>query len=98
VTAEFISERLSALRDACVNGDSDTADAIAAELETAHVDDETDKILAEIAQAVAALEYETVRDIYKKQFRPRRIRQFEDKLQGTEERLRRLEQILKGLG
>jgi CheY-like chemotaxis protein/two-component sensor histidine kinase len=94
VTAEFISEKLSALRDACVNGDSDTADAITAELETAHVDDETDKVLAEIVQAVAALEYETVREIYRKQFQPRRIRQFEDELQRTEEKLRRLERML----
>jgi signal transduction histidine kinase/DNA-binding NarL/FixJ family response regulator len=97
-TAKFISERLSALIEACVSGDSDNADAIAAELETVHVDDETDEILKEIVRAAAALEYETVRDIYRKQFRPRRIRQFEDKLQGTEERLRRLEQMLQGLG
>jgi hypothetical protein len=98
VTAKFISERLSALIEACVSGDSDTADAIAAELETVHVDDEMDEILKEIVRAVAALEYETVRDIYRKQFRSRRIRQFENKLQGTEERLRRLEQMLQGLG
>jgi CheY-like chemotaxis protein/HPt (histidine-containing phosphotransfer) domain-containing protein len=97
VTAEFISEKLAALMDACVKGDSDTANTIASELETAHVDDETDKILEEIVQAVAALEYEIVREIYQKQFRQQRIRQFEQKLHGVEERLQGLAQRLAGI-
>jgi CheY-like chemotaxis protein len=95
-TAEFVSEKLSALRDACIKGDSDTADAIAAELETAHVDDETDKILEEIVKAVAALEYETAQEIYRKQFRQQFLQQFEQKLQQSEKKFRRLEQMLHG--
>jgi CheY-like chemotaxis protein/anti-sigma regulatory factor (Ser/Thr protein kinase) len=60
VSAEWVRGKLAALKDACTTGDSDAADAIAAELATAHVDDATDKMLEEIVQAVAGLEYELV--------------------------------------
>jgi hypothetical protein len=60
VNAEWVREKLAALKVACTQGDSDTADVLAAELETAHVDDAVDKMLEKIVKAVAALEYERV--------------------------------------
>jgi HPt (histidine-containing phosphotransfer) domain-containing protein len=63
VSGEWVREKLAALKDACTIGDSSAADEVAAELETAHVDDATDKMLGEIVKAVAALEYEAVLEV-----------------------------------
>jgi hypothetical protein len=57
-SAEWVREQLAALKDACTLGDSGVADAIAAELESAHVDGETDKRIAEIVRAAASFDYD----------------------------------------
>ena len=59
-SSEWVREKLAALKDACIIGDSGAADTIAAELESAYVDDATDKMLGEIVEAVASMEYEKV--------------------------------------
>ena len=53
-----IAEKLGNLRDACLKGDCDQADAISAELKTMAVDPETDAALDEICNLSDSLDYD----------------------------------------
>jgi HPt (histidine-containing phosphotransfer) domain-containing protein len=58
VESDLVKRKLAALRDACSKGDSDTADALVAELAGMSLDEETDKALEEICGLATNLDYD----------------------------------------
>jgi HPt (histidine-containing phosphotransfer) domain-containing protein len=60
VDQAFLREKLAVLDVACQKGDSDVADALAVELETARYNEELDGVLAEIRADIASFNYDAV--------------------------------------
>jgi signal transduction histidine kinase/DNA-binding NarL/FixJ family response regulator/HPt (histidine-containing phosphotransfer) domain-containing protein len=60
VDSGLVKQKLARLRDACSQGDSDSADALAAELAGMSLDPETDRALEEICSLTGNLDYDAV--------------------------------------
>ena len=58
VEAAALEEKLAQLREACMKGDCDFADALAAEIAGMSLDPETDRVLAEVCSLAASLDYD----------------------------------------